>query len=163
MRTIERGLTVERLREVLDYDAETGVLTWRTARGSRAPTGKPAGSPNGQGYVVIKIDNRRFLAHRLAWALVHLEFPDRQVDHVNGTRDDNRLSNLRLATNAENQRNRRGKASGLKGITARRGGYQAQICINGQRIWLGDYPTSELAHAAYEQAAVEHYGEFART
>src|SRR6185312_16709481 len=132
MRTIERGLTVERLREVLDYNAETGVLTWRTARGSRAPAGKPAGSPNGAGYIVVKVDNRRFLAHRLSWAISYGEFPPNEVDHINTVRNDNRLVNLRSANPSENRHNasvHRDSAVQLKGVTPSRGKFQAQIKV----------------------------------
>lgn len=91
-----------------------------------------------------------------------------QVDHINGDGLDNRRANLRLASHAENLRNRRlnaNSASGLKGVYWHKssGRWAAQIQANGQRKRLGFFDTPEAAHAAYCAAAQIHHGEFART
>lgn len=89
------------------------------------------------------------------------------VDHVNGDGLDNRRANLRPATKVENSRNRRlqsNNRSGFRGvswITAKRR-WRASICVQGRRIYLGHYTTPEAAAAAYDAAAREHFGEFAR-
>jgi hypothetical protein len=165
MRTTEKGLTVDRLREVLSYNADTGALTWRITTRGKIQAGRPAGSSNGNGYTVIKIDGKRHMAHRLAWGLSYGEFPDREVDHVNTVRDDNRLMNLRLATPSENRHNASGhrdSALQMKGVTPSRGLYQAQIKIGGRKVWLGRFLTQDAAHAAYRRATVENFGAFAR-
>lgn len=88
-------------------------------------------------------------------------------DHINRSTLDNRRENLRLATNAQNQANKKVSSfsqSGLKGISYRknRGHWRACIRVNGKEIYLGSFPTKEIAHEAYCQAAVKYHGEFAR-
>lgn len=92
---------------------------------------------------------------------------DMEVDHINGDGLDNRRCNLRLAKHAENMRNRRMPASntsGFKGVSwhTRSRKWKAQICIGGRPTSLGLFTTPEAAHAAYVEAAVAFYGEFAR-
>lgn len=89
------------------------------------------------------------------------------VDHVNGNGLDNRRANLRPATNAENMRNRRRYAnntSGFKGVTfdKAKGRWKAQIRLDGRRRYIGRYDTAEEAARAYDAAARELHGEFAR-
>ena len=92
---------------------------------------------------------------------------DNDPAHINGLKDDNRIENLREATNAENMRNR-GKqtnnTSGLKGISfhKRDKKFYAVCRVNGKLHFLGYYPTAEEAHAVYVAFATEHHGEFAR-
>lgn len=145
-------VTAERLHELLDYDLLTGTFTWRVAHRGTAKAGAVAGSP-GAGYVCIRIDGRRYLAHRLAWLYVHGGWPDTQVDHINGDPTDNRLANLRMATPAQNQQNqRRARADnkcGLLGVSLCRGRWQAEIRLNGKGIYLGRFDTPKQAHDAY--------------
>lgn len=157
-------LTPARLRELLFYDPETGAFSWRRSRqGVRADLA--AGRVNSRGYAQIGIDLRRYAAHRLAWLYVHGRWPDNDLDHINGDRADNRISNLREATEAENTWNRktpRNNRTGLKGVykaTAKR--WRAQIKVAGERIVLGHFDSPEDAHAAYCVAAMKHFGEFA--
>lgn len=85
------------------------------------------------------------------------------VDHVSGDKMDNRRSNLRFCTLAENQQNRRSLRRDLpKGVTKDNGLFRAQISVNGRKINLGRYPTPDEAHAVYVTAARKHFGEFAR-
>jgi hypothetical protein len=88
------------------------------------------------------------------------------ADHVNRDRSDNRRENLRTASRSEQNANRKGKrdsTSGLKGVSLdrTRGLWKASIQVNGKYIWLGRYPAAEEAHAAYCEAAIKHFGEFA--
>jgi hypothetical protein len=105
---------------------------------------------------------------RLAMHRVILNAPDGlQVDHINGDGLDNRRSNLRLATNAQNLQNQKRRStntSGYKGVSLYRDGrWSARIRANGRRVFLGYFATPELAHAAYCAAAEKYHGEFART
>jgi hypothetical protein len=107
------------------------------------------------------------MAHRLAWVLAHGENPpaDKQIDHINKKRDDNRLSNLRLASGTENRINGRlspRNSTGMRGVYPMRGRYAARIkCLDGRRHFLGSFDTPEQAHHAYMKAAKALHGEFA--
>lgn len=161
-------LTVARLREVLDYDPDTGVFRWRVSLNARGPVGAVAGSLRGdRPYRVIRIDGGRHYAHRLAWLYVTGAWPKTELDHVNCDCSDNRFGNLRLATRAQNNANMRkrpGGTSGFKGVSwnTREEVWIAQISISNQTRYLGRYKTEQDAHAAYVKAATERSGEFAR-
>jgi len=129
--------------------------------------GDVAGRGSGGGYRQISVDNRLYLAHRLAWLYMTGEWPEVQIDHVNMDRADNRFVNLRQATRSENKGNMRAQAnnaSGLKGVYwhKRAGKWCAQINTNGTRRHLGCFDSPEAAHAAYIASAKKHFGEFAR-
>lgn len=147
-------LTAERLRELLHYDADTGVFTRLVSRkGFRA--GGVAGSDN-NGYRIIVIDYKMYRSHRLAWLYMTGEWPRNDVDHINGTRNDNRFANLREATRSENMQNVRkahsdNKSSGLLGVTfdKSQGKFMARIMLNGKYRYIGRYITAQEAHHAY--------------
>jgi hypothetical protein len=98
-----RSLTRQRLKEVLLYDEQSGVFTWAVDR-VNAPKGKVAGCHDGHGYIIISVDGKRYMAHRLAMLYVHGFFPE-EVDHQNHVRDDNRLINLRPTDKSGNRKN----------------------------------------------------------
>jgi hypothetical protein len=159
-------LSPERLRKLLDYDPETGIFRWKISAGS-VSAGQVAGSGNGKGYLQIVIDYRKYRVHRLAWMHVYGVLPAEHIDHIDGNRANNRIANLREATNAENLHNRGKNAnnkSGFKGVSwenrARR--WRAVIVARGRQIYLGHYDNPEAAHAAYCEAAKKYHGEFAR-
>lgn len=158
-------VTAARVREVLNYFPETGEFTWRVVTGPRAILGAIAGSRT-QGYINISVDGRLYRAHRLAWLYVHNKWPRLGIDHINGNGLDNRLINLREATQAENTANARKKKtckSGFKGVTAYRSKWVATVGKAGRKIHLGCFDTREQAHAAYCSAAKRLHGEFARS
>ena len=158
-------LTQERLREVFRYDPDTGYF-WRFKPAGRANIDKPAGDRHDHGYVLVSIDSVRYFAHRLAWFYVYGTWPVAQMDHINGIRDDNRIVNLREATNTENCRHGGlpvHNTSGFKGVTrwkSRPQNWIASIKINGKRLYLGTFSTPEAAHQAYCDAAQQHHGAF---
>lgn len=157
-------LTFKRAAELLSYDRRTGVLRWRLARGGELP-GAIAGTANGQGYVVITVDRRRYKAHRVAWLLVTGEWPAVEVDHRDRDRSNNAWANLRLASKAQNMMNSPGKSKlGLpKGV--RRilptGKFRAEIYIDRKRVHLGTFKCAHEAAEAYRLSALHHFGEFA--
>lgn len=168
--------TQERLCELLDYDAETGQFIWlkrqeisrEEKRWNARYAGKTAGCINAKGYRDIGIDDRLYQAHRLAWLYVYGEWPASFIDHINGDRADNRIANLRQASNAENMRNRganKNNASGRKGVTwhKRKRKWHAQIGVSAKRISLGCFDCPDEASRAYNAAAVRLHGEFANT
>ena len=150
-------LTQERLQELLSYDPDTGIFTNLKSRGT-AKIGSVAGTKNSIGYVCIQIDSKKYLAHRLAWLYVHGNFPEKYLDHMNEIRDDNRIINLRLATNQENQHNRSSaKQDGTSGYLGvgwhkQHGKWIARIQLNGRRKHLGLFNTAEEASKAYVTA-----------
>jgi len=157
-------LSAEYLREVLDYDRQTGTFRWRVRHG-HALAGSVAGGVCQDGYRRIGINRQCHLEHRLAWLHIHGMWPTAQVDHINGNTLDNSILNLRLASNAQNQMNRRpSNRHGFKGITFNRTEqkWRAQIALGGKKITLGRFDTPEAAHDAYRNAAARLFGEFAR-
>jgi hypothetical protein len=164
------SLTVERLKELLSYDSESGVFTWNVSVGS-VRAGALAGyvclNKRGKPYHKIRIERSNYLIHRLAWLYVHGAWPKHEVDHKDGNGLNNRIANLRDATHSQNQRNRGAQSnnpSGLKGVSwhKRDRKWRAQITINGKRKTLGSFRTPDAAHAAYERACIQEYGEYAR-
>jgi hypothetical protein len=160
-------LTRARLRELLRYNKRTGEFRWRKRLSSRAAIGDVAGCPFGTHWV-IGIDGRSYRAHRLAWFYVTGGWGRPTIDHRDGNSANNRWSNLRRATSAQNNANRRrprNNTSGLKGVSVSRTErkWEARITKNGRCTHLGRFLTAEAAHKAYVKAARKLFGEFART
>ncbi len=161
-------ITAERLRELLIYDPDTGAFTRRMMLIGRCPVGSIAGSKNRLGYQQLILDHQSYLAHRIAWLYMYGRWPQGELDHVNGNRSDNRLSNIREATRGNNRANSgvgKNNKSGLKGaywhVAAQR--WSSSITVDGSKRWLGLFDTAEAAHAAYASAAKTFHGTFART
>ena len=155
-------VTIERWRDLLLLDVETGHLFWRIKKSSRRSR---AGSIH-HGYRYVAYQNKRYAAHRIIWAMTHGTWPD-QIDHINMVRDDNRPANLRDATISQNNRNRgrqSNNTSGFKGVTMHKGTgkFHAKIMANRVRKSLGYFRTAEEAAFAYQTAAKELHGEFSR-
>ena len=148
----------------LSYDAVTGALTWRV-RAGRCAAGAVAGTMNGRGYRQVRLSGRIYLAHRVAWHLHYGVAPQGDVDHVNGDKSDNRVSNLRLATRPQNIANakRRYNTQTRKGVSKHKNGrFKARLVASGVEKHLGYFDTEEQAHAAYIAAAQQEFGPFAR-
>jgi len=144
-------LTAKRLREIINYDPITGILT---SRGSGADIGRI----QARGYVHVTVFGRSYLAHRIAWIFVNGVWPTNEIDHINGDRADNRLTNLREATTSENAQNRKTRAdntSGFTGVRPHQSAWRADIKINGKYKFVGSYSTPELAYAAYLVAKIK--------
>lgn len=177
----------DELRQLLAYDPETGKLFWkergpewfrdtdcRTAQhacknwNARYAGREAFTSVDAHGYLIGAIQDVKYKAHRVIWAMVHGAWPDGDVDHVNSDRGDNREVNLRQADRSQNMRNRgatRRNSTGLKGVCwdGEKKKWLAQIKLDGRNKYLGRYDTPEEAHAAYVKAATREHGEFART
>jgi hypothetical protein len=154
-----RPITQELLKELFHYAPDTGVFT-------RLSTGKPAGRHKSSGgYIQIKVHGRFRMAHRLAWIYTHGEIPaGMEIDHKDQTKSCNKLSNLRLATRAQNQWNRgvsTDNALKIKGVYRRHNGYRTKIAIDGKQRLINDYRTPLAAWLAYRDAAIKVHGEFA--
>ena len=152
-------LSAARLREVLNYDPETGVFTWKVRTSNRVNVGAVAGAMLKTGYLSICLDGKFYRAHRLAWLFVRGEWPTADIDHLNGIRTDNRFANLRDASRSVNQQNLRAArgstASGMLGVyrSDKKGKpWRSCIKVDGVDRHLGNYATPEAAQAAYIDA-----------
>lgn len=161
------NLDLECVRSLLTYDPKTGIFKWRQ-RASNRPAGSVAGSKGANGYVYIAVKKRLVLAHRLAWFYVHGQWPDEQVDHINGSRSDNSLGNLRLASQSQNTCNgalRKTNTSGYRGVSWSKDKkkWVARIVKDRKQHVLGYFHDKEMAYLAYLDAAKELHGDFAKT
>lgn len=148
------------LKSVLSYDPETGKFVW-LKHSNPLSVGKYAGMLNN--YRKITILGRTYGAHKLAWLYMHGTIP-RTIDHINGNTDDNRICNLRPATDSQNCANSRkpeNNTSGAKGVTVLKDGFKASVKCNGVTHDLGKHETFDEAKAAYITGATKHFGEFA--
>ena len=148
-------LTAEEARRRLDYNPDTGRLTWKLMRNSLR-IGEEAKCLDVSGYVQVNICGTMVKGHRLAWLIHYGEWPSGDIDHINGVRNDNRIWNLRVVTNAINCQNKRTalpkSKTGVLGVVEVRGRYQANIHFNRKKRYLGTYDTAEQAHAVYVDA-----------
>lgn len=157
-------MKVDRLKNIFMYDPHTGVFTNLISRG-RAKAGKIAGYLGAGGYLRVKIDYEEHYLHRLAWLFVHGNMPPDQIDHINGRRDDNRLCNLRLADNSQNNQNRTlqsNSTSGFKGVSLHKksGLWFAYAQAKGIRKSAGYHRTAEEASIAATAMRSRLHGEF---
>lgn len=165
-------ITFSEAAAALHYDPVTGVFRWRFRADAPATTngkwaGKVAGSVGRPGYRSIHLNGNTTFAQRLAWLLMTGEYPDGDVDHINGERDDNRWCNLRCAKRFQNLGNSRlspTNRSGVKGVSwcKHAGKWVAQISIDNKTTYLGRYTSLEDAKNAYVKAARQRFGDFAR-
>lgn len=156
------NLTHERLKEVLDYNSETGVFT-RKIPSKGHGVGVISTFPNKDGYLRIGIDGKRYYAHRLAWFYIHGEWPSDDIDHCFHNRADNRMSKLRNVSTSGNLQNQVNPHSdnkvGFLGVCFHKkaGKFMASIYVSGKQKYLGLFHTAELAHAAYIKAKRIHH------
>lgn len=163
-------LTVERLKDLLSYDPATGCFAWRQTLGRHIVQGRAAGSVHqsrGKLYLRIKIEGRKYMAHRLAWLFVHGVWPEAEIDHRNCNGLDNAIDNLREATRGENCWNAVRKVtntSGVKGVyfDDRLGKWRARVMAGRKNFDVGCFATVERAAAARTDVMTALHGAFAR-
>lgn len=159
---------LELLNQFFKYDPVTGKLTNKITRG-RAKAGALAGRVNLNGYMQVRINYVAYYLSRVIWKMQTGEDPgEKEIDHIDGNRQNNRWNNLRLATRAENTANKpktKGDLSLPKGVyhSATKGKYCACIKINRKAIHLGTFVTPEQAGRAFEEASKKIFGEYTNT
>lgn len=147
------------LKSLLDYNPDTGVFTWLKPDSVRVKVGDVAGGVR-KGYIQINVLGRRYPAHRLAWYFCTGEWPLNLIDHKDRNPLNNRIANLRPATqkqNAENSKDRVSKTGKRGVIELPSGRFSASIKSNGKRKHLGVFGTAEEAHAKYLEARDAYY------
>jgi len=153
--------TQERLKELYEYNPETGEFVSKLGQKQWA-AGRSVGSKKSK-YVMVYVDGKKYRAHRLAWLYMTGNWPTDQIDHMNGNKHDNRFTNLRNATAAQNSQNiwsvRADNASGFKGVAWRERNkkWHATIRLGGRAKHLGYFETASAAHAAYVSAKQQHH------
>lgn len=159
-------LTQERLRELMTYDPETGnfIRIQQTGRGHRKRPGVCGYLRPSDGYLEIKVDQRKYRAHHLVWLWHYGELPT-LLDHINGNILDNRIENLRRATVKQNGFNRsavKRNPTGYKGVSWHSIGrkWRARIRVDGKEKNLGLFGCPKEAAKAYDNAARDIHGEF---
>ena len=114
-------ITQEKLKEILEYNKDTGIFIWKITVGARVRAGSRAGRfDNSTGYIRIKFKGKTYYAHRLAWLFINGKMPNDEIDHKNRNKIDNRIKNLREVTHQENCKNRglrKDNISGMVGVT----------------------------------------------
>lgn len=167
------NLTAEFVRQILDYDPETGILTWKWRSDLRACdnarlAGKNAGCLNENGYFHIIINKKSYKYHRIIWLHYYGEWPYCEIDHIDGDTINNKIINIRSATRTQNRQNKgiqKNNTSGFKGVSFKKAHnkWSSRISVNGRRVHLGYFDRSCDAYNAYCAAAERFHGEFART
>ena len=149
----------EEVARLFTYDRETGVLYWRIRGSNTIRRNYVAGSSKGAtGYRQVGIKGKVYLVHRIIMMLCFGHIPENaEIDHINHVRNDNRLVNLRFATQGENLKNKSVSSKSTTGVTGvyfnkSRNKFIAQIKANRQVHYLGCYNTLEEAAAARAEA-----------
>lgn len=144
MRAIQ-NINAEKVRDIFSYDEDIGILSWKKCKAKRVKFGDRAGSINHDGYLRISVGRRHYMAHRLAWLYVYGEWPNGEIDHINGVPSDNRISNLREVNHKENSLNTKlfkSSTSGVSGVIWNKinSNWRARISTDqGNRQELGSY------------------------
>ena len=151
-------ITQKELKKFVHYDPPTGMFTWKISTNGRIKIGSVAGSLENNGYIRLSISGTRYLAHRLAMVYVNGGCGE-YIDHIDGDRSNNKISNLRCVTSSQNSQNARigsRNTSGKIGVSLHRGGkWLACICVKGEYIYLGLHEEFSKAAAVRKQAEID--------
>ena len=141
-----------------------GKLYWKVARGKKR-IGDRAGNSSTSGYRYVMLDGKNYLEHRVIWRIVNGAWPTGELDHINGTRNDNRIENLRECSRKENLYNTSShvdSSSKYKGVDFRksRNKWRASCCIGGVKVVIGQFSTELEAARAYDEYVKIYHKEF---
>jgi hypothetical protein len=158
-------ITQLELQSILNYDLQTGIFTRKIKRNFKQKIGEVCGTYHPDGYIYIQLNNKKYKAHRLAWLYIYGYFPKNMIDHINNIQSDNRICNLREATNSQNQYNakvRKDNTSGIKGVSWNKNAkkWQVNLNINGKTKYFGIYKTKELAESVIKTVRNKYHKQF---
>lgn len=154
-------LTQSEIKSNLKYSESDGVFYWRNPRRGRKIY-KPAGYKDSRGYLLIIINYKHYYAHRLAWVYVNAgDLSEIGIDHINGDRSDNRISNLRLVNQQENLKNKslyKVNKSGVCGVrwVHDRNTWDVRIGVNGKQVRIGTFKCKLDAVSAIMKARIKY-------
>jgi len=154
----------EIVKDLIAYDPETGFLTWKVNRRGTANAGSIAGSVTKDGYIYVRVGQKQYPGHRIAWFLHYGQQPEGNLDHRDNNPANNRINNLRLATSKENNQNV-GKTSrntsGVKNVYWNQNAWIVRLRVNGKITYFGRFQNLfEAREHAIEMRGL-HHGEFA--
>ena len=151
---IKIPFTQKELKEMFYYDGRH--LLWQNQKANCIKIGVIAGTIDYKGYRRIQLNKKVYKAHRLIWVYYYGSIDSTlQIDHINEIKDDNRIENLRLATNQTNQWNRK-KVKGYTWAKDRKK-WRARIGLNSKHIRLGSFKTELEARHAYLKAKEKYH------
>lgn len=160
-----KDLTQQELKRLLHYDPLTGVFTRIIATSNNVNVGDKVGcietKPSGTKYYGMRLLNRLYRAHRLAFLYMNGEFPGGGVDHKDGNGLNNKWSNLRKATSQQNNKNRRlpsNNTSGFLGVcwSKQNKKWVSVVVVSGKQKYLGSFTNMRDAIAARKSANIEY-------
>ena len=154
-------ITYEEVNRLFNYDENTGVLTWKVSPANRVKVGDIAGSSWHNRYLQVFIHNKGYRVHRIVWLLKYKELPSGFIDHIDHNGFNNRISNLRVVTAEENNKNitiPKNNTSGVVGVSynKRLGKWFAQIRSNRVKYYLGSFNTFEEAVQVRKEAEIKY-------
>ncbi len=157
-------ITTEEVKNLLIYNPDNGEFRWRVKTSSKAMPNYVAGTKRKNGALQICIRGKLYLSHRLAWFYMYGYWPSEQIDHADNNPANNRITNLRLANNSQNNANKPSRRKIGKGLYYKEkyDSYSVRIKVKGKMIHIGVFKTEDIARAAYWNAAVRYFGEYAR-
>ena len=158
-------VTQEFLKAVLNYDQDTGIFTWKVSPARQVFSGDIAGTKRKDEYIQIKVDNELILSHRLAWIYMYGYLP-KYIDHINGQRDDNRITNIREVSNQQNSLNSKiskNNTSGIKGVywDKNRNKWAVRLFVNGKCKFFKRFDDMDLAKLVIEEVRNKYHGKYA--
>lgn len=154
-------ISIPRLLEVFDFNPDTGLFIHKANRTGlkKSCVGKVAGYKTSEGYLMIKVDGQAYTAHRLVWFATYMKWPEFEIDHINGIKDDNRICNLRDVPRNINSQNLRSSMKKISveaplGVSwhAKAKKWRGMIWDGKRNIYLGLFEKAEDAHQEYLRA-----------